>query len=135
MPSGLGELDALVIERGFTVPQRAEVDAHVGAQRHILEELAEITKGAPNQQIVVLSVTVLPAGDGTVGIGGDENLAQGKGDALTELVGGVDGELPPGVLAVGVADAGVQYRGHCVGVTAGTAGIVEREIRVGFDEV
>ena len=132
---GLGKLDALVVERGFGVSQRAEVDAHVGAQRHILEELTEITKGAPNQQIVVLSVAVLPGVDRAVGVRGDENLAQGESHALAELVRGADGELPPSVLAMNPADAGIRYRGHGISVTAGTIGIVEREIRVCLGEM
>ena len=78
-------------------------------------------------------MTVLPVGDRTILVGGHEDLAEGKGDALAELVGGIDREFPPSVLAVSEPDAGVEHaRG---GVAAGAAGISDGKIGTGFDEV
>ena len=101
---GRGEQVALVIVGGLRAAQRAEVDAHDRAERDVFEQGAEIAEGAVHKQVVVVRHALRVVEERAVNVGDDKELAQGEGDALTELIGRSRGDLPPRSLAILVAE-------------------------------
>ena len=77
---------------------------HDRAQGHLLKQAAVVAEGIVDQQVVVGGGGNGLALDIAVLVGYDEQLAEGEGDALAQLIGAVDGMQPPGLLATVLVD-------------------------------
>ncbi len=68
------------------VAEHVEKPAHRRVQRHVLEQLAVVAKGAASEQVVVIRSRERHVHERTV-LGDDQDLREREGDALTQLVG------------------------------------------------
>ena len=83
---------------GLLVAHHAEVGAHHGAERDLLEQFAVIPKRVVQQQVVVARRAFVVDVE-RAKLGDDEDLAQRESHPLPELIGGGQRVLPPGLVA------------------------------------
>ena len=118
--------DAAGVEGGLGVAERAEINTHHRAERDRFEEVAEIAEGSAHEVIVVVGEAEGIVVERALHIGDDEDFAEGKGDALAELVGSAERKFPPRGLTILI---GI---GRCVGVEDGVVveiGVGRREVK------
>ena len=84
-------------EAALAVGAHVEIQAHGGREGDVLEQVAEISKRAVQERVVVVAERAAVVLQNAV-LRDDHDLVQGERDALPQLIGRGDGLLPPGVV-------------------------------------